>query len=335
MVIKPAIYGQPSFVVDLGNFAVNFWRDNPVTTDLFASFIQVFLSVGFIFFWDHILSKFIAVASMLWSLCIWLMAEGFGRIMTPGATWLVGSPGAALFYFLASVLLLVLPRRYWFDVRFGKLATKSIGFLFIFYGVVQVFPWEGFWSGKRLSIIFYNSSLMRQPKWLSFPAAKLAVMASKSPIIVNGVIVLITLAVGIMVVFWPKRAIIPFLMLLFLGWWLGSDFGVLGGWGTDPNSQPMIAIFFVLGLRLQKLRRYDDDDGPKQALDKRHISTSPQLTDTSREGAGLETLSLSKLLGLWLFVAMLIATLYTSAPIVSNVFSANSAHSRSYLGLCL
>jgi hypothetical protein len=45
---------------------------------------------------------------------------------------------------------------------------------------------------------------------------------------------------------WPKHRWVWFATLawVFLGWWLGQDFGVLGGMGTDPNS----GVILLLGL---------------------------------------------------------------------------------------
>lgn len=35
------------------------------------------------------------------------------------------------------------------------------------------------------------------------------------------------------------------LAVLFVLWWIGMDFGVLGGVGTDPNTAPLMALAVV------------------------------------------------------------------------------------------
>lgn len=38
---------------------------------------------------------------------------------------------------------------------------------------------------------------------------------------------------------------------LFFSWWMGQDFGVMGGVGTDPNSSPVLALLLLAAWRLR------------------------------------------------------------------------------------
>ena len=79
---------------------------------------------------------------------VWVFGEAFGGIFAPGASWLFGAPGAALFYVVAGVLV-ALPR-----LAPGRRPSSAggccgeSGVFFIGMGVLQAWPGRGFWSGQ-------------------------------------------------------------------------------------------------------------------------------------------------------------------------------------------
>ena len=54
-----------------------------------------------------------------WGLVVWVFGEAFGGIFGHGSSWLFGSPGAALFYVVAGVLV-SLPDLAWERPRLGR-----------------------------------------------------------------------------------------------------------------------------------------------------------------------------------------------------------------------
>ena len=54
-----------------------------------------------------------------WGLVVWVFGEAFGGVFGHGSSWLFGSPGAALFYVVAG-LLVALPDRSWETPRSGQ-----------------------------------------------------------------------------------------------------------------------------------------------------------------------------------------------------------------------
>ena len=57
-------------------------------------------------------SRFAGLAGAGWGLVVWVFGEAFGGIFGQGSSWLFGTPGAALFYCVAGVLV-ALPESTW------------------------------------------------------------------------------------------------------------------------------------------------------------------------------------------------------------------------------
>ena len=92
-------------------------------------------------------SRLGGVASVAWGALVWVFGESFGGIFAPGASWLFGAPGAAVFYCLAGVLI-ALPETSWRKARLGRGILAAFGLFFIGMAVLQAWPGRGFWQGQ-------------------------------------------------------------------------------------------------------------------------------------------------------------------------------------------
>ena len=165
-----------------------------------------------------------------------------------GAGWLAGAPGAALVYALAAGGLL-LPRVWWTDGRARRAVRATTAGWLLVAAVLQAIPAEHFWSGATLAGPFADGAAMSQPSWLAAPMRTMATVAGEHAGVVNAVLiaVLVGLAAWLLV---DRGAgpVVAGLIFCALTWWIGQDFGVLGGTATDPNTA--LPLGLLLGSAL-------------------------------------------------------------------------------------
>lgn len=249
MVLEPALTGQPAWVVQLGRVGINLWSLHTITTDAFTVFVQVAIGLGIILGGESVVGRLALATSIAWGLVVWTLGEGMGDTFGRHATWLQGAPGAVLVYVAAAMVLLLLPSWRWDRLRagFGRWTLRVVGVLFVVLAVLQAIPWEGFWQGKALSSVFLSSAENAQPDVLARPIVWVSHLAASDPALVNGVVVGALAAVGVWLLSGRARRAALWVtgIFLFASWWLGMDFGVLGGTGTDPNIAVPVGLFLA------------------------------------------------------------------------------------------
>lgn len=175
-----------------------------------------------------------------------VLGRGYGRDLTGHITWLTGAPGSVVFYVVGAVLLL-LPEDWWTSGRVQKRIRSGLGVFWLTVAIAQAWPAAGFWQGSKLSQIFAAAAGMPQPFYVADPIAVMETAASLNPAIWNAVFVTIMLGLGVLYLSNVPSRFVAGLTLswLLFSWWMGQDFGVMGGIGTDPNSSPVMALLLL------------------------------------------------------------------------------------------
>lgn len=237
-VLAPLLVGQPAPVAWLIHVGARLWSLDPVVWNVLAVFTQIGMGLGILFGLPTGGRRVALWISLLWGGMIWIVGEGLGGLLVAGG-WLTGAPGSALLYMAVAVLLLMRGSRGTPWLRWG------IVMLFALNGLLQAWP-GSFWWGSGLPGYVQAMAAMPQPSLFSAPLYGVAQGLGAAPAAANGVIVVVLLGLAVLWIIRPRSRAVWWASLIwvFLGWWLGQDFGVLGGMGTDPNT----GAIFLLGL---------------------------------------------------------------------------------------
>ncbi len=262
-VLAPALSGQPSWYIRILGWNIQFWTNHPIGADAAATLVQLWVGILLLVGMDRLAGRVALWISIIWGLGIWIFGEGMGGILTGSATWLTGSPGSVVFY-VAGAVLLLLPEAWWESGRIRKLARRGFGVFWLLAAAAQAWPSAGYWTGNGLHQIFATAAGMSQPVFLSAPIAGMAKAAELYPAFWNAVFVIVMLVLAASYFFdrmssWTLELA---LLWLFFTWWMGQDFGVMGGIGTDPNSSPILALLMLAGWRLRWKHPAPEPDPP-------------------------------------------------------------------------
>jgi hypothetical protein len=251
-VILPLTQHQPAFLFYLMNAALAAWAPHPLFWNAAAVWGQ--LVIGALLLWgpDRRPGRLGALLAVAWGLCVWVVGEGMGQIWA-GTSWLVGAPGSVAFYVFAAVLLLE-PAAAWADGRVARLMGRSFAVLWAGLLALQAWPAAGFWRTDALAAAVAGMLDMPQPHPLAAPIAAFARSLAHAPGAWNAVLVA---ALAFLAVAWWRVPDRPWLWLVTVAaqiaaWWLGQDFGILGGTGTDPNSAVPICLIVAVYARLRR-----------------------------------------------------------------------------------
>ncbi len=191
------------------------------------------------------------VASFVWSLAVWWLAEGLGGLLTGRASPLNGAPGAVLLYLFVG--LVAWPKRDELRVS-GPISAAAHGLLGerctrICWGIL----WVGSaglllqpvnLSPSALGSVF-SAAASGQPGWLSAMVARVggALMPDAVPLSVGLAIVMCVVGIGV-VLDWHNTGLLSLAVVVSLAIWiLGEGMGgILTGTGTDPNTGPLLVL---------------------------------------------------------------------------------------------
>jgi cytochrome oxidase Cu insertion factor (SCO1/SenC/PrrC family) len=274
-VITPAASSSPGWVQSLVNTGTTIWSDHPVSAAAATVWIQVGVGVLLLVAPRGYWSRAAGAMSVGWGLVVWVFGEAFGGIFGHGSSWLFGSPGAAVFYVVAG-LLVALPDTSWETPRLGKGVLRGMGVFFVGMGILQAWPGRGFWSGQAhasaapgtLTAMVQQMSQVSQPSFLASWVRSFAGFQAGHAWAVNFVVVVLLVGIGISFFSANMRVLRIGLtaaaVLCLAVWVLIQDLGFLGGVGTDPNSMIPMAFIFTGGyLAVVRLpARATAPDGP-------------------------------------------------------------------------
>lgn len=243
--MAPTLHGQPSRLHSILSLGVQAWNSHPISADILVIWLQISLGLLIVFGRDDRWRRRGLWMSLVWAAIVWVMGEGLGGIFA-GGSWLLGSPGSALFYVAASAwALLPVDRGYSPSPR--QLFAPSQVVLWLVAALMQAWPGSPWWRGHHMATYFRNQATMPQPHVISFPIYLMAGLSRHDAATVNGVLVGLFLLCALMWIFPTVRHVAWWVTVgVLLGtWWIGQDFGVLGGMGTDPNASPILLLLLV------------------------------------------------------------------------------------------
>ncbi|MDT4892761.1 MAG: hypothetical protein QOE97_1796 [Pseudonocardiales bacterium] len=295
-VLSPAIASAPRWFGDVVSPLVRAWERHPVSADTVTVSVQVGIGLLLILGRRGLLARLGPWLSIAWSAAVWALGEAFGGLLSTGASWLSGAPGAVLAYAAAAGLLLA-PWEWW-DRGAAQLTARRFAAVWLGVGaVLQALPAEKQWTSAGLAEPFVTGSSHPQPAFLLQPIARLATIAHEHPAAVNATVIVL-LAVTATALWLSGRTVVVVagLVLCGLTWWLGQDFGVLGGTATDPNSGLPLAVLLVCAL-------------PALAAHETTVPAEPpQVARSWRPPAGVLAAVVSLAVGLTLVVPTVLAS---------------------------
>ena len=252
--LTPGISSSPSWLADLVQPLAQAWAHHPVTADAVTVSIELGLGLLLLLGGQGLLARSALWASLVFSAVVWVGGEFFGGLLTTGASWLSGAPGAIVVYVLAAALLLIRGER-WKNGEAGRLARRAVGVWMLAMAVLQALPWEGSWSGRGLSAMFALGALHNQPAAFLTPITWAGQLAQSQPVVVNAavLVILVTVGAGLLLssastsVSSASTFVTAGITVCLATWWLAQDFGVLGGLATDPNTALPLAVVLAAG----------------------------------------------------------------------------------------
>lgn len=248
-VAQPVLQGAPSFIVSVANVFLSVWNAHPIRVDLATSWVQLAIGVGLITLPRGVLRRVVLYLSLVWSAIVFVVGNGAG-VFYHGAAFVTGAPSAILIYGFVSIYLLSAESgRNWIkDSR----AISYFGAAFLLVGgVMEALPSEGYWRANALSSMISQMSQANQPGIASFGIREFANLAALSPTIANLILVVLPISSALLLYVLPKSKLsaIWASAAMFIGWWVGMDFGIFSSTATDFNS----GLPFIL-LTLSLLR---------------------------------------------------------------------------------
>lgn len=247
MDVATNVTGQPHWLLVLLGAGIQAWTDHQIASAVFAVLIQMFIGVGILLGYRRPLGRIALYVSLLWSIPVWIYGEGLGNLFASGASWLTGTPGAVIFYITGAIWLL-LPPKYWTSGKIAEWTRYLMAGIWLLLAIFQALPASGYWSSQGLYNVFRYNTLMPQPAIFLDPITWAMHEASLYPVLFNSIIVAVMAYLGVMMLikrtgklFWAVT-----ILWIFVSWWLGQDFGIVGGVGTDPQAAPL-ALLIMLG----------------------------------------------------------------------------------------
>jgi cytochrome oxidase Cu insertion factor (SCO1/SenC/PrrC family) len=253
-VFEPAA-SAPLWVHQVASFAVVVWSYHPIVVSCASVWVGLGIGAWLLLAARGPWSRCAGAASVVWGLTAWVFGESFGGLLAPGASWMFGAPGAALFYCVAGALL-TLGDKGWEEGQVGLAITRTAGIFFLLMALLQAWPGRGFWRGDGISqgasgtLVSMLTAMARtpQPHFLSSWITSFASLVGAHGLAVNLAVVVVLSFLGLAYLSERKAtlrlAVGASVLVCLADWVLVQDLGFLGGTGTDPNS--MIPTLVIL-----------------------------------------------------------------------------------------
>ena len=244
--IAPALAEAPDWLFRIVDPFSRLWLQHPVAADAVTVWIQIGLGLAVLVGGVGRLARSVLLASAAWAAFVWVVGELVGGLTDPQASWLTGAPGAALFYVVAS-LVLMLPSRTWDAGSAGLWLRRAVGATFVLGAVLQAIPRAGFWTPTGLFNVFSSTAIGGVPGAAAAPIQAAATAVPAHAGLANAVLVSVLAFVGfgLLLGVFPRTMIVAAIVTCAFGWWFGQGLGVFGGSATDPNSG-LVSILLLL-----------------------------------------------------------------------------------------
>ena len=259
MVLRPTMDGQPIWLSALLQFGISRWQQHPVFNDAMALLVQLLIGLLLITGYERRRGKVGLWLSLGWGVVVWVFGEGMGGLFSGSPSILSGSPGSAFFYIMLSIVLLW-PITMWESGRLTSYLKSSAALYFFIGALWEALPSTGYWQSDNLMSVFGKSAGMPQPYWIRAEIEWVATSTYHHPVPWNLGIIIMLCLIGYLILEENKFIFDSIILYLFLFmiWWMGQDFGFLGGYGTDVNTIPLIGLvlFSVSGKRKMIVKRW-------------------------------------------------------------------------------
>jgi|HubBroStandDraft_6_1064221.scaffolds.fasta_scaffold26622_3 hypothetical protein len=256
-VLAAAVAGSPGWLVHVVSWAAGGWSAHPVQAAAGTVWIQLGIGVWLLSSASPRWSRVAGVVGFGWALIVWIFGEALGGMLAPGQSWLMGAPGAALFY-CAAGLLLGLPLAAWHDGSLGRRVLRASGALLLAFAALEAWPGRGFWQGSQhgqpgtLAASIGNMAAMRQPAVLHGLVREASSVVTSHGFAVNLGVVLVLAATGACLLTGraalARPAALVAIVACLADWVFVQDLGFLGGLGTDPNSMVPQVLILAAGV---------------------------------------------------------------------------------------
>ncbi len=240
-ILAPAAQGQPGPIGRSVLAMAHFIEPHVALWNALFATVQVLIGVGLLF---RPTVKPALLASFAWSLLVWWFGEGFGGLLTGGASALTGAPGSVVLYGLVG--LLVWPAK-------GPESRSAAGAGLLGQRGARL-AWTGLWllfcglslqhSQLHLGDLLKDIAGAEPGKLASIDRELARWVSGRDPAFALGLAALEGL-IGVAVLGpWRREPFLALGMTLALAFWvLGQGFGgIWTGSGTDPNSGPLLIL---------------------------------------------------------------------------------------------
>jgi hypothetical protein len=235
--------GQPNWVAGSVNWGAHQLASNQVVFNTLFALIQVAIGIGLLY---RPAVKQAIVVSFAWVLVVWWFGEAFGMLFmstigmggVPMANALNGAPGAVLLYALIAATA-------WPGRPGGLLGVRGTkrtwGVLWLYFAFLWLTPPSTAANGISNVINAAPSGM----SWLSTVQDWFAHRASGNGewLAILLALVSVAIALGVLLDWHPRQALIAGIVLALAYWVLGEGFGgIFAGGATDPNSGPLLVL---------------------------------------------------------------------------------------------
>ncbi len=235
---------QPNWVADSVNWGAHQLAANQDVWNTLFALVQVAIGIGLLY---RPTVKRAIVLSFAWVLVVWWFGEAFGMLFmatigmggVPMASALNGAPGAVLLYGLIAASA-------WPNGRPGGLlgirgTRRTWGVLWLYFAFLWLTPPSTAANGISNAINAAPSGM----SWLSTVQDWFANRASGNGewLAILLALVSVAIALGVLLNWHPREALIAGIVLALAYWVLGEGFGgIFQGGATDVNSGPLIVL---------------------------------------------------------------------------------------------
>jgi hypothetical protein len=245
--LGPTARGNPAVVAHPISWAAQTIEHHPVPANAVFALTQLLIALGIA--WRPTLKPAL-VLSIIWSLGVWWVGEGLGRVLTGDSNPVSGAPGAVLLYVVLAVLL-------WPTERSGSstppfIAARAVGeraakviwlVLWGFLGSVAILGSSRSADGLHRIVGELASG---EPGWLARTDHYVASLLAQRGVGVSIVLAVLLgiVAVGVYLPSGAARVTTALgIVLAVLIWVFGENFGeIFTHSATDPNSGPLLIL---------------------------------------------------------------------------------------------
>lgn len=230
-ILVPALQSLPAFLQPLAHPIIVAWTSSGTLVDSISAVLQIFLGLALLILRSRRFVSLIGALSFVWAIAIWIFGESLGAPGI-GMSMLTGFPGAALLYAIASLILIFnFTQKTEMAIFRYTLAT-----VFIISALLQAIPANGYWISGSIASVTGPYAYIYEPHALSAVLYNIAVVLSSRVVPWNMLLTIALLAIGTAWIVKPRVASIASIPVSAIIWFIGQDFGIFGGYGTDPNT---------------------------------------------------------------------------------------------------